>query len=230
MIKLVEAIIEKELLTANQIFEAEIATIVSIKLEEAKKIVAAYDNDITEDYDENRWYKERSERVLNRLKDVKNSIDGVDKALSNNIQKKVNLVQRRITQNDAVNTKTGFRGTIGSQDMYPTYRSASKNMNKAMSQAGMNNEEIELTEEELEEARIKIIRARIRGGKLQRRKKVSNVPGYTFRGGKMTRMSPQERRKRRMGQRRGKIKRKAKLQRALMKRKRSMRRRAAMGI
>jgi hypothetical protein len=132
MRKLVEAIVEKDLLTAKEIFEAEIATIAAIKLEEAKKIVAAYDN--------------------------------------------------------------------------------------------------EINEETIDEARIKIVRARIRGGKLQRRKKVSNVPGYTFRGGKMTRMSPQERRKRRMGQRRGKIKRKAKLQRALMKRKRSMRRRAAMGI
>ena len=132
MRNLVEAIIEKELLTAREIFEAEIATIVSIKLEEAKKIVSAYDNDITE--------------------------------------------------------------------------------------------------ETIDEARFKIIKARIRGGKLQRRKKVSNVPGMTFRGGKLTRMSPMERRRRKMGQRRGKIKRKAKLQRSLIKRKRSLKRRAALGI
>ena len=40
-----------------------------------------------------------------------------------------------------------------------------------------------LAEEDLDEARIKIVKARVRGGKVQRRKKVSNVAGYTFRGG-----------------------------------------------
>lgn len=91
------------------------------------------------------------------------------------------------------------------------------------------NEE-ELDEETLDEARVKIIKARIRGGKIQRRKKVSNVPGMTIRGGKLTRMSPAERRRRKMGQRRGKIKRKAKMNRAMMKRQRSIRKRKALGL
>ena len=90
--------------------------------------------------------------------------------------------------------------------------------------------EEELEEEQLDEARFKIVKARIRGGKIQRRKKVSNVPGMTFRGGKLTRMSPTERRRRKMGARRGKIKRKAKMSRALMKRKRSMMKRRSMGL
>lgn len=85
-------------------------------------------------------------------------------------------------------------------------------------------------EEQLDEARFKIIKARVRGGKVQRRKKVSTVKGYTFRGGKLTRMSVTERRKRKMGQRRGKIKRKSKMSRALIKRKRSMRKRMAIGL
>lgn len=86
-------------------------------------------------------------------------------------------------------------------------------------------------EEQLDEApRVKIVRARIRGGKIQRRKKVSNVKGYTFRSGKLTRMSPSERRKRKLGQRRGKMKRKAKLSRTLMKRKRSMMKRRSIGL
>ena len=38
-------------------------------------------------------------------------------------------------------------------------------------------------------ARIKLVKLRIRNGKIQRRKKISNVPGYTLRGGKMTKMS-----------------------------------------
>jgi len=84
-------------------------------------------------------------------------------------------------------------------------------------------------EEQLDEARVKIV-TRVRNGKVQRRKKVSNVPGMTIRGGKLKRMSPAERRRRKMGARRAKIKRKGKMSRILMKRKRSMRRRQSMGL
>ena len=85
------------------------------------------------------------------------------------------------------------------------------------------------TEEQLDEARIKIM-TRVRGGKIQRRKKISNVPGMTIRGGKLTRMSPAERRRRKMGARKAKIKRKSKKTQMLMKRKRSLMRRRAMGL
>ncbi len=81
-----------------------------------------------------------------------------------------------------------------------------------------------------EEARVKIIKARIRNGKIQRRKKVSNVPGFTMRGGKLTKMSAKERMDRKRGAKRGKVKRKAKMARALMKRKRSMQKRASLGL
>jgi hypothetical protein len=82
----------------------------------------------------------------------------------------------------------------------------------------------------LSEARVKIVKARIRGGKIQRRKKVSNVKGYTIRAGKLTRMSPKERLDRKRGQRQGKLKRRAKMARALIKRKRSLRKRSALGL
>jgi hypothetical protein len=82
----------------------------------------------------------------------------------------------------------------------------------------------------IDEARIRIVKARIRGGKLQRRKKVSNVKGYTIRGGKLTRMSSKERLDRKKGARIGKVKRRAKLARALVKRKRSLRKRSALGL
>lgn len=84
-------------------------------------------------------------------------------------------------------------------------------------------------DEQLDEARIKIV-TRVRNGKIQRRKKLSNVAGMTLRGGKLKRMSPAERRKRKMGARRAKIKRKGKMSRILMKRKRSIRKRKAMGL
>ena len=78
--------------------------------------------------------------------------------------------------------------------------------------------------------RKKLVKARVRGGKIQRRKVVSGVKGYTIRGGKVTRMTSAERLRRRISQRKGKIKRKAKRARALIKRKRSMRRRQSLGL
>lgn len=78
--------------------------------------------------------------------------------------------------------------------------------------------------------RLKVVKIRIRQGKIQRRKKVSAVKGYTVRKGKLTRMTPAERRKRRLGARRGKFKRKSKLNRTRVKLKRSLRRRKSMGL
>jgi hypothetical protein len=78
--------------------------------------------------------------------------------------------------------------------------------------------------------RTKMVRVRIRQGKVQRRRRLSSVKGYTIRGGKMIRMSPMERRNRKMGARRSKFKRRAKLRQSLRKRKMSLRRRTAMGL
>jgi hypothetical protein len=91
-------------------------------------------------------------------------------------------------------------------------------------------------EEELSEAnvqrmgRTKLIRVRFRAGKIQRRVKKSAVPGFTIRGGKLTRMSPQERRHRKMAARRSKFKRRSKLRQALRKRTMTLRKRKAMGL
>ena len=78
--------------------------------------------------------------------------------------------------------------------------------------------------------RKKLVKARVRGGKIQWRKVVSGVKGYTIRGGKLTRMTASERLRRRIAQRKGKVKRRAKLARSLIKRKRSLRRRQSLGI
>jgi hypothetical protein len=78
--------------------------------------------------------------------------------------------------------------------------------------------------------RTKLVKIRIRGGKVQRRKKVSGVKGYTMRGGRMIRMSAQERRNRKVAARRSKFKRRAKLGQALRKRKMSLRRRGSLGL
>ena len=78
--------------------------------------------------------------------------------------------------------------------------------------------------------RTKLVKIRIRGGKVQRRKKVSGIKGYTMRSGRMIRMSPQERRNRKMAARKSKFKRRAKLGQALRKRKMSLRRRGSLGL
>ena len=78
--------------------------------------------------------------------------------------------------------------------------------------------------------RTKLIRVRVRKGKIQRRKKFSNVKGYTIRGGKLTRMLPAERRHRKIAMRRSKFKRRAKLNQSLRKRNISLRKRRAMGL
>jgi hypothetical protein len=82
----------------------------------------------------------------------------------------------------------------------------------------------------LKMGRTKLVRVRIRAGKVQRRKKFSSVPGYTIRGGKLVRMSSQERRHRKMGARRAKIKLRSKKNQILRKRKISLRKRKAMGV
>jgi hypothetical protein len=93
------------------------------------------------------------------------------------------------------------------------------------------SEKLGLTEANVQKmGRTKLIRVRIRGGKVQRRTKLSTVPGYTIRGGRLVRMSSQERRLRKMGARRAKIKMRSKKSQILRKRKISLRKRKAMGV
>jgi len=78
--------------------------------------------------------------------------------------------------------------------------------------------------------RAKLIKLRVRGGKVQRRKKFSDVKGYTLRGGQIVRMSTTERRNRRMAARKAKIKRRTKMNQILRKRKVSLRKRRNIGL
>lgn len=82
----------------------------------------------------------------------------------------------------------------------------------------------------IKQGRTKIIRIRIRNGKVQRRKKFSSVKGYTIRGGKLVRMSQREKTRRRLAAKRAKLKRRAKMRQILRKRKLSLRRRKVLGL
>jgi hypothetical protein len=79
-------------------------------------------------------------------------------------------------------------------------------------------------------ARIKIIKFRIKNGKVQRRKKVSNVPGFRMAGARLVRMTPAERRRRKLGAKRAKIKRRTKKIQIQIKRKRSLQKRKRLGF
>ena len=93
------------------------------------------------------------------------------------------------------------------------------------------SEKLGLTEANVQKmGRTKLIRIRIRAGKVQRKKKFSTVSGYTIRGGRLVRMSSQERRHRKMGARRAKVKLRSKKNQILRKRKISLRKRKAMGV
>lgn len=92
-------------------------------------------------------------------------------------------------------------------------------------------EEDELSEANIQKmGRTKLVRVRIRKGKVQRRKKLSNVKGYTIRGGRMVRMTSIERRHRKMAARKARFKRRGKMNQILRKRRISLRKRKAMGV
>lgn len=82
-------------------------------------------------------------------------------------------------------------------------------------------------DENIYEARFQI-QNRVRGGKIQRRKKVSNVKGYRFQDGRLVRMSSREQLNRKRSQRKGAIKRRSKIATSLRKRKISIRKRGAL--
>jgi len=82
----------------------------------------------------------------------------------------------------------------------------------------------------IEEGRFKIVRAKVRNGKILRRHKEAAMDGFTMRGGKVTKMSPTERRKRRLSQRKGARKRKAKRVQTRVNTKKALRKRRSMGI
>ena len=88
---------------------------------------------------------------------------------------------------------------------------------------------ISLSEEEIDEAQFAKIN-RVRAGQVQRRKLVSLTPGYKVIGGKLVRMSSQEKMHRKIAQRKAARKRAPKLALILRKRTKSLRKRTSAGI
>jgi hypothetical protein len=235
MIDLIRSIVNKDYVKADSLISETVELIMAKKLHEAKKKTASkmceqgLDKSAAEltRRDVVEQETEDDEDYLDIKYGPKVSVNGGPALRSNERSPEQNAELNKIKQS----AKSSMSGQSSSTQSPSSQSPSSSKIKMVPVDSYSNTKGIENFEEEaLEEARINIVKARIRGGKIQRRKKVSNVPGMTLRSGKLKRMTPAERRNRKMGQRRGKIKRKAKMNRAIMKRQRSLRKRKALGL
>lgn len=230
MKQLVKLISEKNYVEADKELETIFSVIMEQKLLEKKKAVAAKMCEQMGTVGPSRTEKLRS-GVLEAA-DPKEDSNEVESGTPK--PKNVTVIDK------SAPGSTHYKNVQESDDMGPVHKGKEKAQEYVHPKSGKTimsvkhpgkewklvNEE----EEQLDEARVNIVKARVRGGKVQRRKKISNVEGMTIRGGQLKRMSAAERRRRKMGARKGKMKRKAKMARALLKRKRSLQRRKSLGL
>ena len=210
MKNIVQLVREHRFTEAEDQIDNAIPLIMEKKLFEMKKAVAAK-------MCEHMGVKTASKKV--RLDIMEDEIEEMDVSKEKPEYNDIEDKRKEKAVNSSIKTNLG-----GNQEV------ASGKGNLPKKQTVNDTEKGDLKKEKLDEARINLIRARVRGGKIQRRKRVSNVPGMTLRGGNLKRMSAAERRRRKMGARKGKMKRRAKLSRSLMKRKRSLQKRKSLGL
>lgn len=234
MRNLVEHILNREYDAANQIFESEIETVTEIKLNEAKKMVAAR---MSEQVPAFMGAAAGNAVKLRRGVLEEDDLDEMQIGKSSGISSMAKNM--RLNQEPKWHeTNKNLRGFSNPEPRLPNADPHKFKSNTPVYSVAPNKQAIakyvkpnlEEESEELDEARIKIQKARVRGGKIERRRKVSNVEGHKIVDGKLKRMSPAERRRRKLGAKRGKLKRRSKMRLALMKRKRSLRKRASIGL
>ena len=204
---LVEAITNRYLTVADEILKEELDQIVLLKLNEAKKRVAA---DLAgQMYIQTERQRKLRMDVLEDKEEPKVTQGTEQQVAEEDDEDDGNSEQRKI-----IFSKQRDRA-MGTYDpsKYP--------------QPPKDPDE---DKDSLHEARVAIVKARIRGGKIQRRKKVSNVPGFTLRGGQLTRMSAAERRRRKLGAKKAARKSRMKKTQMLRKRRMSLMKRQRLGI
>ena len=208
MKQLIEKIVSKDFDQAGNLLSEELKTILERKMFEMKKMVAA------------RMEQNSHEVRMKRLR-----MDVLEEEDDESSGDESSMARSELTA-IAKDAKTIMSKIKGNKELEAWTQS------KITKSADYMNAVADYMEgdDKLDEARIAIIKARIRGGKIQRRKKVSLVPGMTLRGGKLTRMSPAERRARKMGARKGARKSKQKQSQTLRKRKLSLMKRKRLGI
>lgn len=205
MINLVEHIINKEYDKAKSALEESFHIILEKKMVEMKKKVAAKMEQNTHD--------ERMRRL--RMDVLEQEEPGEESSMARSelaaITKDAKTIMSKLKGNKELEAWTQSKITKAADYM---------------------NAVADYMEDEgqIDEQRINIVKARIRGGVIQRRKKVSNVPGMTMRGGSLTRMSAAERRRRKLGAKKAARKSKQKKTQMLRKRRMSLMKRQRLGL
>lgn len=200
MRELIENITNRNYETANIVLEESFKTILEKKMYEMKKSYAAK-------MSEQNTHDERQKRLrLGVLEE-----DDVDDVSENRL---LDLVKRLKPASDS-KPKLTMRNIEG------------KPLSKKLK---IEPKKLEEDSEELEEQRVNLVKARVRGGQIERRVKTSNVAGMTIRGGQLTRMSAAERRRRKLGAMKAARKNKAKKAQMLRKRQMSLMKRKRLGL
>ena len=206
MRKLVEEILNKNYESANEVLEEQFRTILERKMCEMKKIVAA------------EMYSQTDEK----LKSVSKLYRGVNEEEAGEESSMARSELSAIVK-DAKSIMSKVKGNKELEAWTQSKITKSADYMNAVADY-MNNEG------KLDEARINIVKARIRGGVLQRRKKVSNVSGMTIRGGQLKRMSAAERRRRKLGAKKAQLKTRSKQVQIQRNRKLSLMKRKRLGL
>lgn len=256
MSRLIDSIVNKNFVESDSILSETVELIMARKLVEAKKLTAAKmceephsmnrsasklrsmdiaELDVSKEKpDHSSIEDKRNERAVNSS--MKTNFGGNQEVASgkSDLPKKqtVNNAEKSDLKEEELDEKRGLWDNIHAKRKRIKSGSGER-MRKPGSEGAPSEKDLKNSQTEeakLDEARINVVKARIRGGQVQRRKKISNVPGMTLRGGKLQRMSAAERRRRKMGARKAVRKRAPKMNRALMKRQRSLRKRKALGI
>lgn len=219
MKNLVEKIITRQYDEAASILNEEIGSIVRRKLNEMKKMCAARMEQNT-----------HAERMKRLRMDVLE-----DEDMDTKLNKQTNMQEEDYRHSKGDSVRVSHKGKMVSGKIVRHEKGSKQDPESYVVDVG-EPESIKVPahkineEEQLDEGRIAVVKARIRGGKIQRRKKVSNVPGMTLRGGQLVRMTPAERRARKMGARKAARKSRQKQAQAMRKRKLSLMKRKRLGI
>lgn len=161
---------------------------------------------------------EAKKRVAAKMVAEMPSLPSVEKA-------KDSLSEAEKFKNRVEPAKTNPYGDLsGAKKAFPDAEEKPKKMNPE------DNGKTAIVEDELHEGRIRVIKARMRNGKIQRRKKVSNVPGMKLIGGQLKRMTASERRARKLGAKKAARTGRGKRSQALRRRKMTLAKKSRLGI
>lgn len=244
MTNLINHIANKDYESANKSLEENFKVILECKLHEMKKMCAAameqntHDErqkrlrmDVLEEDDIDEGLLDIAKKKLTKLRSPLSRANASERPVMKNIAgrpigKKLKIAPKNLEEDDSLKRINDIAQELKNMSKEkPTKLPHVDDLPDNLQQFSTKN----IKEELMNEARVGVVKLRVRGGKVERRKKVSNVPGMTLRGGKLTRMSPAERRRRKLGAVKAARKTKAKKAQIMRKRKISLQKRARLG-